>query len=329
MSSINPTRIATNQTAQGILSGIYNNYDEVQKYSNELSSGYQVELPGDSSNGGTIQDTQNNLNQLTGYENQIAPAQSNLSNQENIIDQAINLVSQAQQYAEQGANQTEDQNERDTIAQQVWQIRDQLVDLANSQYQGQYVWSGTDTSTAPYAVTNPPTYTTGSTEAQQTYAYQGNTGTNSVQVGSGLSITTNTAGSSVWSQVIDDVQNIGRALEGYGDPSGSGADSGTTDTTLTATQQTEALSNLETQIETDSNNSLVAEQTSLGARQNRLTTAKSMIQSAQNSDQGVLNSTQNADSTTAATDFQQAEFALEASMQVNAKVLSMSILNYL
>jgi flagellar hook-associated protein 3 FlgL len=77
-----------------------------------------------------------------------------------------------------------------TIAQQLSGVRDQVLSLANTSYQGQYLFSGSQGSVQPF--------TLDSSTVPATVTYSGDTSVQSVQTPSGQQIQTNLPGSSVF-----------------------------------------------------------------------------------------------------------------------------------
>ena len=54
-----------------------------------------------------------------------------------------------EELAVQASNDTLTEAERESIAKEVRQLRDQIVDIANTQVSGRYIFNGTDTDVAP------------------------------------------------------------------------------------------------------------------------------------------------------------------------------------
>ncbi|MGC2248334.1 MAG: flagellar hook-associated protein 3, partial [Terriglobales bacterium] len=89
-----------------------------------------------------------------------------------------------------GGNGTLSDADRAAIVVQLQGILSQVVSLANTSYQGNYLFSGTITGTAPYTLGGPdPSGVT----------YNGNDGVNQVTVGSGYQLAINQPGSQLFS----------------------------------------------------------------------------------------------------------------------------------
>jgi flagellar hook-associated protein 3 FlgL len=145
-------------------------------------------------------------NSLTGVLN---TADSTLSSVVSNLQQAITLGTE-------GASAGISQSNMNSIAQEVSGIKDQMLSLANTSYAGQYLFGGTVTNTAPFALN-------ASTGA---VTYNGNSQQNKVQIGVGLSVSSNLPGSSIFSQssgnVFTALQSMLSALQA-GDQTAVGA----------------------------------------------------------------------------------------------------------
>ena len=327
------TRVAFSQLSRNIVNDVFSNYADVQRYSNQLSSGYKAANPGDSSQSGTIQQFRASLQRLDGYADRTVSVKTSLEYQDDVVSQGIDLLARAKELASQAANEAVSANQRDTISREVWQIRNQLVALANSKYQGNYVWSGANTASQPF---NASTYTnSGSADSAQRYVYAatpGSTNSLNVEIADGVSVNANTPGNQVWANVIGAVEHLGRALEGFtttqtgGLPDGGGV---AYNLPTDYPTQTLDLASCITELDSARDNNLLTERVSLGARMAKIETASSMIESTKKSANIALDTLQNADTATAATGLQQAQYALQASLQVTSKILNLSVLDYL
>ena len=88
------------------------------------------------------------------------------------LQQAMDLLQQVRQNALSGANSTLTAQERTATAGVVQQLGQQLLQVANSRFEGSYLFAGQKVSTAPFA--------------SQTAAYAGDTGAVSFEVAPGM-----------------------------------------------------------------------------------------------------------------------------------------------
>jgi len=224
------TRIAENQIARSILTDIMNNRVRVAQYSEEVSSGKKVIEPGDSKQAGTIAQFQDSFKKIEGYKSRVATSQAFISYQEDILAQANTLLVRAQEIGAQGANETNSETERAQLAQEVFEIREHMVSLANSQYMGRYVYAGAADDNPAYSRNTD--YVEPATGGLSAYRYtfsanDGSTTQRTVQVTQDLSVTVNTPGSQVFDGAIQGLERLGRALYGYRTEPATGTPDGT------------------------------------------------------------------------------------------------------
>ena len=330
------TRISQNQLSRTILTDILDNRERLNKYSNEISSGLKVIEPGDSKFSGTISQYRETLSRLEGHLGRVSAVTSYISFQDNVVTQVNDLLIRAKELATQAANETYSAENRAQVAKEVFAIRDQIVDLANSKYQGKYVYGGTDDDDPPYDAAAYDMPASGS--ASERYVYDdtsvdpGGALTRTVNLTDDISIVVNTPGNQIFDNAIQALERLGRALEGYstnpasGAPDGTGAAYNLPDETAL---QTRAISDAINLIDTARESDIMPERVSLGARLRRLESAESLIGLTRTDAEEVLNNLQSADLADAATNLQQAQTALEASYTVSARILNLSILDYL
>jgi len=106
------------------------------------------------------------------------------------LGDVVTQVTTALSLAVEGNNGTENASNLASVAQQLGGIRDQVLSLANTSYQGQYLFGGSQGSTPPFTLdtaTNPATAT-----------YNGDTNVQYVETPSGQKIQVNLPGSSVF-----------------------------------------------------------------------------------------------------------------------------------
>jgi flagellar hook-associated protein 3 FlgL len=106
------------------------------------------------------------------------------------LGDVVTQVTTALSVAVSGNNGTENASNVASVAQQLSGIRDQVLSLANTSYQGQYLFGGSQGSTPPFTLdttTNPATAT-----------YNGDTNVQYVESPSGQKIQVNLPGSSVF-----------------------------------------------------------------------------------------------------------------------------------
>jgi len=170
---------------------------ESQQASIEIASGRSVNEPSDNPTAAALlvenndQATFNSgyLQSLNSVQGQFSTADSTLSSLVTALQRAISL-------GVEGANGTLSDSDRGAVATELQGIQSQLVSLANTSYQGRYVFAGTNTNAPPFVADN--TVASG-------VRYAGNTGVNQVSIGSGYKLAVNLPGSQLFSAAGNDV----------------------------------------------------------------------------------------------------------------------------
>jgi flagellar hook-associated protein 3 FlgL len=327
------TRIAENQSQRGLVLNTLANKRQIDKFSREVSSGMKVVLPGDSDDAGTISRYQQTLQRIEGYTSTVAQAKNMLEFQDSVLSQMNELLIRVKELATQGASETLSVSARAHIAEEVYQIRDNIASLANSTFQGRFIFGAGDDDDPPF---DPATYTVPSSgSASVRYVFDAELGTaitKTVDLTDNLSITVNTPADKLFSNSLQALERLGRALGGYstlpatGTPDGSGAAYSMPNDYVTQTADIKAVINL---LNSARENDILPERVSLGGRLRRIETAESLLSLTKNSAEAVLGRIQSTDETESAASLARAQSALEASYTVTARVLRISILDYI
>lgn len=173
----------------------------------EIASGQSVNVPSDDpAAAASLVQNADQTSQADQFERSIGSVQGEIQNADSALNSITTALQQAITLGVEGANGTVNSDDRAALATQVQGIQSQLLSLANLSYQGNFVFSGTATQTTPYILN--PTSTSGVT-------YQGNTGVNSVTLGSQFSLQTNVPGSQLFSASGSDMfQSIQDLING-------------------------------------------------------------------------------------------------------------------
>ncbi len=275
---------------------------ETQTTEEQVSSGRTINQPSDDpgelgdvlqleSDLGNVNQVSQNLSQIT---SQVNTAESALETVTSVLDQVSSL-------GEQGANSNVTASVRSGLSQQVEQALSQLVSLSQTQYDGQYVFSGSDANQPSYQLDlNSPT------GVDQLIA---NPQTNLIQDATGTTF----AVSQTAQQIFDD-QN----------PDGSPA----ADNIFAAVNNVRlALANNDETGLTNALSSLQSAQTHLaeslqfyGGVQDQLSNATSVAQKFQLEYQSGLTQATSTDMATAAITLTQEQTSLQASLQMESSL---------
>lgn len=327
------TRIAENQIVNSMLIDIAGTRREIEQFSSQLSSGLKVTEPGDSLYAGTISQLNSITERVDDFKGRIDTVTSYISFSNSAISQVEDLIIRAKEIATQAANESNSAEARFTLAEEVFQIRDHLVSLANSKYMGKYVFSGLNDDIEPYRNIG---YTNGSGESLERWqvdtTIDGYDGSKTVRITDNLEMTINVPGVDVFNNAIFAMERLGRSLQGYDTTfTGGVPDGGGNAYTFPAdfNAQTQDISDCIDDLETARINDVIPNLVSLAGKMKRLETADSLLDLSNQSTKDVLSKMQDADMIESASQLSLAETALQASMSVTSKLLNLSILNYI
>jgi flagellar hook-associated protein 3 FlgL len=302
-------RITQQMTAQDLLSNINQALDRIDTTQQELSTGKKINQPSDNPYGTSLALQLNNqIANLGSYSNNVTDGTGWAQAGNAALSDITNAVQRIRELVVQASNGTQTQADMSASAAEVNQLIDQIKQDANTQYNGQYIFSGAATTTAPYP--------SGSGDA-----YAGDTGQVTRQIGPNSSLAVNANLSSV----------LGTGQTVSGQPAGDGKLLNTLRNIVGDMQSgnSNALSATDlSQLDTNFGN-LTGLTADMGATTDRLQMAASRIQTLQASDAQSLSNTQDADMAATEVDFSTEQAALTAALQAGAHIVQRSLMDFL
>jgi flagellar hook-associated protein 3 FlgL len=298
-------RITDNMLVASTLSGIQSSLHRLDQTQQELSTGLKINQPSDDPYGTSLSmQLQGQISQLTQFTGNVNDATSWTSASSTALSNIDNMVQRIRELVVGAANGTNSASDLQASASEVQQLTAAIKQEANATYNGQYIFSGTATGTAPYL-----------SGANDTF--QGNAGAITRQIGPGTSMNVNSNVSSVLGSGGGD----GKLLDVLGSIN---ADLTSGSPTALASLGATDLSSL------DSNTSnLTQMQADVGALQDRLQLATTRIQGLQTSAATELSNTRDADMATVMTQYSTQQAALQAALKAAADIVQPSLLNFL
>lgn len=131
------------------LSQLQNKIAQVNK---EITSGHRVNQASDDPSAvAPIISYQNEMAQIKQTQANLGVAQTESQSADGALQIAASLMDQVVSIGAKGASSTADGSTRTVLGQQIQQVLQQLVDLANTSVGGNYIFGGDDSSTAPYS----------------------------------------------------------------------------------------------------------------------------------------------------------------------------------
>lgn len=144
-------RVTQSMLSTNMLRNLNNSYTKMSKYQDMLTSGRNFARPSDDPVAAVkgmnyrvqldkVNQFQRNLNEADGW----------LDTTDTSLDQVGTALHRVKELVVQAANDTNTADDRSKIKQEIDQIREQILDVGNTQYGGKYIFSGTKTLTQPF-----------------------------------------------------------------------------------------------------------------------------------------------------------------------------------
>ena len=266
----------------------------------ELATGSRINNPSDDPAGAALMiSNRDQSSQADTFLRSITSVNGLLQTADSTLSSVVTALQRAMTLGVEGANGTLSDPDRQAIANELTGIQQQLMSLANTSYPGEFIFSGTAT-VQPFVA--DPTSASG-------IKYQGNTGTNTVQVGQGYSLQVNLPGSQLFNSSNGDVfQSIASLISALQTNSGiSNAVTALNNAYNEVTNQRVFYGNAMTQLQ---------------SQQNYLSSEKVNLGTAANSISG-------ADTAAAATQVSQSEIAINAELAAISKITQTNLFDYL
>jgi flagellar hook-associated protein 3 FlgL len=283
-----------------ILSAIWQTQTQAQTALEQLSTGKRVNRPSDDP-AASATEVQNlaQENRIDQYLQSVGSIRAQFQTADSTLSTMVTSLNRAVSLGVEAGNGSLSSQNVQSIAQEAQGVLDQLVQLANTSFQGSFLFGGTASTQQPFTAT------------ASGVTYNGNSGVNTVAIADGRTLQTNVPGNQLFqgagADVLGSVQQLITALQ-----------SGNSASIQTATAAISSGLNYLNGQRVFYGNGL----DQLDDDETSLNTTKLNLQAQDTALVG-------ADPTQAATDLSKAETSRQAALAAAAKIMSVSLLNYL
>jgi flagellar hook-associated protein 3 FlgL len=147
-------RISNQMQNQMLSSSIQENQSAVYSQEQQIASGKRINRASDDPTAwAQAARLRQQQNELAGYSKNAEAVESHLESIDQALDSIGNILQGASELAVRGSDGTLGDSDRNILARQVDQLLEELVNLANSKYNGQYQFSGVQSQVEPFTVT--------------------------------------------------------------------------------------------------------------------------------------------------------------------------------
>ena len=284
-----------------ILNGLQTNTQQEDQALQQISSGQKLNsLSDDPAAAASLVDLRMQSGSDTQYLKNISSLTGSLNVADSALSSVVEALTSAQTVGVEGTGSTLNASNRQALAQQIQGIQQEILGLANTSYNGEYLFSGTATTTQPYVEDS---------SSASGVAYNGNDSTNSVDISEGEAVPISLPGSQLFSNattnVFKSLQDLYTALNTNGDVASA------------ATEVQNALNYVSTQ------------QTFYGNSVDRLNNAQTFLTQEQTQLTETESSSLDADMATAVTDLVQTETTQQALLAAGGNISQSDLFDYL
>ncbi|TFJ93303.1 flagellar hook-associated protein FlgL [Lentibacillus salicampi] len=148
-------RITQSMLSNNMLRNLSGSYTKLNSYMEQLSSGKKINRPSDDpviAMKGMGYRTQ--VTEVEQFKRNTNEVHNWMDNSDAALDKATKALQKMRELAVQASSDTYDAGERQSIQEEVGQLREHLIDIVNTNVNGSYIFNGTKTDTEPVTTDN-------------------------------------------------------------------------------------------------------------------------------------------------------------------------------
>lgn len=134
-----------------MLRNLSQSYSRLGKYQDQLATGKKITRPSDdpvvAMKG---MDYRTNLTEVEQFKRNLSEVYNWIENSDASMDKATQVLQRLRELTVQASNGTYEEGQRESIAEEVKELREHLANIANTQVAGKYIFNGANTSNAPF-----------------------------------------------------------------------------------------------------------------------------------------------------------------------------------
>lgn len=188
-------RLTNLMMMRNTMRNLNDNTNRLDRLNNELSTGKKISVPSDDPVN-TLRSMQLNsvLAENEQYGKNIGQAKDWLETTDQSLDKVVTTLNRVRDLTVYGSSDNLNQSQRDALSDELLQLREHLVQVANTSMGGRYIFSGYKTTTKPYEDWNQP--------------YQGDGQVLSVEIGKGVGVNYSVPGDEIFADAFTAITNL-------------------------------------------------------------------------------------------------------------------------
>jgi flagellar hook-associated protein 3 FlgL len=278
----------------------------MQEIQEKLSSGKQINRPSDDPSGTRkVLGLKAEESQVQQFLDNTETAKEQINFTSNTLESIQDIFSKIKELTVQASNDTLGQSERKIISGELDELLESVLQSANTENNGRYVFSGTQTLTSAFTATRD------SNGNISSVSYNGNNEEIKYQIGPNTFIQVNLPGG----KLFQDNKAFSTLIS-------------LRDSLNASTFDSTAFSNLRTTMET-ATDAISTEITKFGAKANRLEMTTNSLENSQTALKELISYTEDADIASLIMDLKHQENVLQSSLKTGAMVIQSTLLDFL
>ncbi|CQR46398.1 Flagellar hook-associated protein 3 [Paraliobacillus sp. PM-2] len=302
-------RVTQSMLSNNMLRNLSNSYSNLDKYMDQLSTGKKINRPSDdpviAMKGMNYRSQVSSVEQ---YERNLSEVHNWMDNSDAALDETTQALQRLRELAVQASNGTYEEGQRKNIAEEVDQLKNHLVEIANTKVNNKYIFNGTNTTGTEDASgeVHPPVRTD---DNGNVTTVASNNDSVMIEVISGTKIKTNITPENVFNQdLFDDIQAFSNALKSDASDEALGDHIGVIDTHIDQT---------------------VNERADLGARMNRVELIEDRLENQSISANKMMSDNEDADLEEVIIKLTTQESVHRAALSAGSRVIQPTLLDFL
>lgn len=298
-------RVTQGMISSDVLRQINNSNERLSTYQQQLASGKKITLPSQDPVVATLGIAyRSDVTHVTQYQRNVSNAYQWLNNSDSALGQMDSVMQRVRELTVQASNGTNTPNDLKQINSEVEQLKQQLVDVGNTQVAGNYIFNGQRTSTPPLSLqTNPD----GTTAVNVNTAATNNQ--YKVQINDGVQMAINVDPTTVFtSKLFSDINTLQQRLTGK----------------APASDLTKSISDIDSHL-----SEINAARSDLGARTDRMDLVKNRLSQQSQDATTIMSNNEDADYTKTLVELNQEQSVHQAALSVGAKMIQPTLVDFL
>ncbi|SEU14140.1 flagellar hook-associated protein FlgL [Paenibacillus sp. NFR01] len=303
-------RVTSNMMNSQLLLNLNRNARTMNDTQLQLSTGRKINKPSDDPVGITYSlRYRAELSANSQYQENVDAATSWLDFNDTVLTEAGDVIQRLRELTVDGANGTNNQTALDSINEEVKQLKSQLLDIANSQFNGKYIFNGQQYDKKPYDF---PTGPDGTLDTSGAALVTTDSGLINYTVGDSVQLPINITGNEVFGG--DEADNIFKVLDNISAALAAGK----------TTELSNQLGNIDTRM-----SKMEAIQANVGAKTNRIELMENRLSDLEVNLTDLQSKTEDSDYAELVMQSKIQENIYNASLSVGSKIIQTSLVDFI